>query len=89
MKDYKWGNILSHRREKLIETVIRHHQGSVPLEVRFSIKNEDINTMLVDGQEVTTTVNRHPTLGYIESALNITVPVGAIKKMVRQLTSAN
>ena len=42
----------------------------------FCIENEDINTMLVDGQEVTTTVNRHPTLG-------------AIKKVVRQLTSAN
>tara|TARA_B100000809_G_scaffold119480_1_gene117714 strand:- start:273 stop:3500 length:3228 start_codon:yes stop_codon:yes gene_type:complete len=77
------------RREEMIETVIRHHQGSVPLEARFCIKNEDINTMLVDGQEVTTTVNRHPTLGYVESALNITVPVGAIKKVVRQLTSAN
>ena len=69
--------------------VTRHHEGSVPLEVRFCIKNEDINTMLVDGQEVTTTVNRHPTLGYVESALNITVPVDAIKKVMRQLTSAN
>ena len=75
--------------EEMIETVIRHHEGSVPLEARFCIKNEDINIMLVDGQEVTTTVNRHPTLGYVESALNITVPVGAIKKVVRRLTSAN
>ena len=78
-----------HRQEKLIETVIRHHQGSVPLEVRFSIKNKDVNTMFVGEQKVTTTVSRHPTLGYVESSLNIKVPVGVTKKVVRELTPEN
>ena len=45
--------------------------------------------MFVGEQKVTTTVSRHPTLGYVESSLNIKVPVGVTKKVVRKLTPEN
>ena len=76
-------------RGKMIETVITHHQGEEPLDIIFSIKNEEVDTIWVDDQKMVMSVGQHLTLGYIESTLNLNLPNGTQTKLVRELTFEN
>ncbi|MAJ71450.1 hypothetical protein CMK13_00425 [Candidatus Poribacteria bacterium] len=76
-------------RGKMIETVITHHQGEKPLDIIFSIKNEEVDTIWVNDQKMVMSVGQHPTLGYIESTLNLNLPNGTQAKLVRELAFEN
>jgi len=62
-----------------IETSITHHSGSVPLNVKFCVKGRNISSISIDGASVPTETSEHPTFGYIQSIVNITIPVGQTK----------
>ena len=49
----------------MIETVILSHQAKQPLEIKFSIKNKEVDTFVW-----------YLTLGYVETPLNLSLTTG-------------
>lgn len=58
----------------MIETVILSHQAKQPLEIKFSIKNKEVDTFV-----------RHLTLGYVEPPLNLSLTTGERVNLIRKI----
>ena len=64
-----------------IEPSITHHSGSEPLNVKFCIKGHNISSIPIDGASVPIEASEHPIFGYVQSMVNIIVPIGQTKRI--------